>query len=563
MDSKEKLSKGLNRFWENTNMKSSAYLAAKSTENDGPEILAYLSAIVESAFEQNRIDGPQQSLCKANLSRISILLPTVKAVPTFKKALLGQSPDQLLQSLLTFSDADVKNMMELINQSEESYIELNATSGSNTIYFLYQQLNNNAVYYDRYVQRTLPVNGDAEFCCYDNYFPLYKLMEKYFPHTSIRLISNAKQAQGKYVYVIAFKRFPGFAAKKADNLLSVIPRHILQDCSNGKAIIVYNDLAESTFYPPIIDNFERQLKSAGLLNSFFLLSGDWANEVLKKNNSSLQKIRSVFMGSEKRPYLYIANFFEEAMAYSKRAHYPDYGFGTKLNCIKSNLNNLRYFICLNRTVKDYRLYLSYFFFANNLMDKVFISQDKYTGLNDFQFGYNQNPALLSSMPGPKFEKFKQSLPWHIDYTNMKNYMWDDVPVEALNNSFCWVVTETSFGETLPGLSLRLTEKTYKPIAFFMPFIMVGNPFILKKLHHSGYQTFAQWWDESYDDIIDPIERMKVITDVILKISRLNRRQLMDMYEEMKPVLLHNYEILMQSKSTEKAIRGIYNACLIT
>ena len=41
-----------------------------------------------------------------------------------------------------------------------------------------------------------------------------------------------------------------------------------------------------------------------------------------------------------------------------------------------------------------------------------------------------------------FEKFKQSLPWFIDVDNMKRNIWDQVPIDVLNKSFCWIVTET-------------------------------------------------------------------------------------------------------------------------
>jgi hypothetical protein len=388
--------------------------------------------------------------------------------------------------------------------------------------------------------------------------PVYKLMQKYFPESTIRLITDSKQVTGKYIYVVTFKQFLDFAAKNDHNFLNVVPDNILEDCRNGEAIILYNDMDGCMFYPLIIDNFRKQLQEAKVIDSFYVLSGDLANESLKNPTGILQRIRHFFNPGIGELNLYMVNYFEEAMAYSQIQKYPKYDYLDKLNLIKSNTQSLKHFICLNKTIKDYRLYLSYFFFANNLMGKAFVSQDRYSGPKDFQFGYNKNTAFWNNVEDERFEKFRQSLPWRIDYDDTKSFEWDDVPIDTLNSSFCWVVTETSFGDTLPTQSFRLTEKAYKPCAFFMPFIMVGNPFILKMLREDGYQTFSRWWDEGYDSIEDPIQRMEAITRVILKISAFSQQELVLMYEEMKPVLLHNHQMLINSNSGKLAMQAIYD-----
>jgi hypothetical protein len=559
MNPHEKFSKQLDRFWENADLKSSVFLSAESSENDGAEIIEYINAIVESAFTQTRIDQQQRALCLANLGRVSAMLSEKEAVAGFKKTMLELSPNQLLQSLLTFSDNDAKAMADRVSQSAEQYVELNPGNEAGTVCFLYEQLNGSAAYYDGHVDRTLPVNGDGLFCCYDNYFPIYKLMEKYFPRTTLRLITNPANAIGKYIYVVTFNCFPAFVLKNDNRFLSVIPQHILEDCRNGKAIIVYNDLAESTFYPSIIDRFEKQLHVAGIINSFFVLSGDFANESLQRATTLVQKIRRLTRSSGANVKLYVISYFEEATAYSKKTNYPVYTYDSKLDFIKRHVESLRHFVCLNRAVKDYRVYISYFFSANNLLDKAYVSQYPFTDNKEFEFGYNQNKALWDNVDGAQFEKFRQSLPWYIDFEDMKSYPWDAVPIEVLNNSFCWVTTETSFGDIHPDESFRLTEKTYKPIAFFMPFIMVGNPFLLKKLHEKGYQTFSRWWDESYDTVVDPIKRMEKITEVIMKISSLSQQELIAVYEEMKPALIHNYQLLMKSNSGKQAMQAIRDA----
>jgi hypothetical protein len=52
----------------------------------------------------------------------------------------------------------------------------------------------------------------------------------------------------------------------------------------------------------------------------------------------------------------------------------------------------------------------------------------------------------------------------------------------------------------------ITEKTFKPIVAGHPFIILGQYNILKELNRMGYRTDFDGIDQSYDDIIDPIDR---------------------------------------------------------
>ena len=47
----------------------------------------------------------------------------------------------------------------------------------------------------------------------------------------------------------------------------------------------------------------------------------------------------------------------------------------------------------------------------------------------------------------------------------------------------------------------LSEKSFKPIAYQHPFLIVGQPGSLKKLHSLGFETYENLFDESYDDIL--------------------------------------------------------------
>ena len=83
----------------------------------------------------------------------------------------------------------------------------------------------------------------------------------------------------------------------------------------------------------------------------------------------------------------------------------------------------------------------------------------------------------------------------------------------------------------------------------MPFIIVGQPHILKVLKKLGYKTFNHMWDEDYDSIINPHDRMRKIQQLILNLSK---RDLKKLISENYEILEHNYNNLM-SRRPEKEL----------
>jgi hypothetical protein len=77
-----------------------------------------------------------------------------------------------------------------------------------------------------------------------------------------------------------------------------------------------------------------------------------------------------------------------------------------------------------------------------------------------------------------------------------------------------VVLETLFDDS----RLHLTEKALRPIACAQPFILAGTHGSLKYLRSYGFKTFGDVWDESYDLVEDPAERLIQIAELMKYIS---------------------------------------------
>jgi hypothetical protein len=110
-------------------------------------------------------------------------------------------------------------------------------------------------------------------------------------------------------------------------------------------------------------------------------------------------------------------------------------------------------------------------------------------------------------------------------------------------SFVNVVTETCFWET----KKHLTEKIFKPIVLKQPFILLGCADNLSYLKDYGFKTFDRWWDESYDQCQDPIQRINMVTKILEDLCKLPNDKIQDMLLEMEEILEYNYSLFYSQK----------------
>lgn len=122
-------------------------------------------------------------------------------------------------------------------------------------------------------------------------------------------------------------------------------------------------------------------------------------------------------------------------------------------------------------------------------------------------------------------EINESINLHIN-TNPKNFYQE---------SFCAIVTETRFAES----TCILTEKIFNAMINCKPFILVGPPGSLSYLKKWGFETFNNWFDESYDDEVCHHKRFEKITSIIDYINSKSITELKKMYNNMFEILYYN------------------------
>jgi len=124
------------------------------------------------------------------------------------------------------------------------------------------------------------------------------------------------------------------------------------------------------------------------------------------------------------------------------------------------------------------------------------------------------------------------------------------------NTVFSIVTETNFYTDKGWESARfLSEKTFKPIAFRHPFILVSVPHCLSLLRELGYRSFHPFIDEDYDKELNDFNRMKKILAEIKRLSLMSNEELEIFRKNVSPIVEHNYRCL-QSRKTHLYNRDI-------
>jgi hypothetical protein len=98
-----------------------------------------------------------------------------------------------------------------------------------------------------------------------------------------------------------------------------------------------------------------------------------------------------------------------------------------------------------------------------------------------------------------------------------------------------VVLETLFDDQ----RLHLTEKSLRPIACGQPFVLVATHGSLEYLRSYGFKTFEHIWDESYDNVENPEQRLAEIANLMRTIADWTPEQRISKLAEAQAVVEHN------------------------
>jgi len=240
--------------------------------------------------------------------------------------------------------------------------------------------------------------------------------------------------------------------------------------------------------------------------------------------------------------IYAFNFFiEEATGYKNNLFKYENALGYVSEPIELNeLNNFRNkkFLSFNRSLdRAHRFILldeyikggfedSYFSFLRPI-DYVFENSEfykKYSGIKLTETDIKEYNKIIP------VELDTQNTDRKVDFDTL-----DTIKKSLFMNSCINLVTETTFVDN----ELFLSEKILKPILGYQPFIVFGPHGYLKELRKYGFRTFSDFWDETYDSIEDPVNRMKSLISLVKCLNNKSIEELNDIYRSTKEVCIYN------------------------
>ena len=245
------------------------------------------------------------------------------------------------------------------------------------------------------------------------------------------------------------------------------------------------------------------------LNYFNLLEKGSVSAILAK-----REIRSVFKDID-RTKMEMANAGE--VTFSDCASLDDYEF--------------------NKTLKDF-----------TFLDLVI---DEYqTRLKPELTELGKSKFLYKIRSRKNVEDFLLKLPLTIDKNHFDAldsfHHWDSSLYK--DTIFSYVYETWSYSTNMVFYS----EKIYKCILNFHPFLTWANPDTIKYLNQNGYKTFSPYIDENYDTKYDIEERSTLLLKEMMRLCDMSVKDLLDWYGNQSEILIHNYNHFMHNNHLQKS-----------
>jgi len=341
-----------------------------------------------------------------------------------------------------------------------------------------------------------------QFYCYTfkSFTPLvYDLLDILGLSTVEELIDE-EIPEGSF-FITSFNEFKNNAAPIKRIFLKNPNRKIIVDCSQeGNP-----DIGE---YDIILDYFTENL----------LLTD---NIVFLTNNSIIDKFKTVEFRKYKFNILHYPGFFNSF----NKAEYSNKKLIEKTNFIAGNPINspdddiIKYrtkkpqtdFLILNKSVKEFKLKFLEKIWSNNFFKKYKLRYTLVDLINIELFKFNID--FRRELFGDLGDNTVKTLPNEYPINKNLKVGIDGVKVKWLFDSKVNIIVESIYKQPEQRFSdvVHISEKTWRCLAYGVPFVVVSTKNTLKYINDYGFKTFNVCIDENYDTLSDS-ERMQAVSD---------------------------------------------------
>lgn len=352
-----------------------------------------------------------------------------------------------------------------------------------------------------------------------------------------------KQHYQKYIYPVSVSpylneftgdQYPGHKLNN-DYFWKYMSQEALTDVRNGNAIILLDFAQENEFPRDAYLKLHEALKLGNIPHTQVVLifNSFNAKELYEEWFPELERKLEVI----NLPYLICNSSYHcDINPIAKRMTMED--FLSSRNTIREN-----YFLFKIRRIRDHRLALAAKMYDDDILNKgdwscleKFTRDPNYINFITQSYGFNVDLN--------KTEGLISQIPKSLQFENTRTFEtaggWED-NVDNYKHSYFYIATETFMNTEYKSL----TEKIFKPIVNFQPFLFASWPGALKLLRDLGFRTFPSHIDESYDEEPNAVLRLQKIHKEIQRLCAMSKQELHDWYWSTEEILLHNHEHMLK------------------
>lgn len=214
-----------------------------------------------------------------------------------------------------------------------------------------------------------------------------------------------------------------------------------------------------------------------------------------------------------------------------------------------------YFVYPIRRGRDHRLAV-----LHKLWDMDLLSKADWSCLDfkDPHHGYAVTVNFGFNVDIDKSRDLYKSLPHSLEDEQGSTYFsvhgWNDQHSRYSENAYFYLASETYFH----GEYKSLTEKVFKPIVNFQPFLFMAYQGALEELRKMGFKTFSPYIDESYDNEPDAGKRMQMIVNEVSRLCSMSKEEIHNWYWGMQDILLYNHKFFLDLWKNEPHSKEFIN-----
>jgi hypothetical protein len=356
----------------------------------------------------------------------------------------------------------------------------------------------------------------------------------------------------RYVYPIKvtphFNKFTGFdqvgSKLNGEYFWKHISAEVLQDLRERKAIVFLDWVNENFIENSEYKELHHGLKYSGIPKEQIILA---------VNSFNAQQVYESWFTPEERqlqvrsfPFLLCNMSWHYAANPDRRM--TEQSFNASRDQIRKHC-----FVFPNRRARDHRVAMLHKLAADDLLDKGDWSfLDQMTVDHGTSVSRNLNIVLDQERTDKLYQQLPHSLETEPDSKYLTVSGWGDMHSKQSENSYLYIASETY----VHGEYRSFTEKVFKPLANFQPFLFIAFPGALEQLKRLGFKTFAPFIDESYDRETDLSRRIHMIAAEVARICAMSKEELHNWYWSMEDTLIYNHRHLLEIYKNEPMTLGV-------